>query len=224
MIKIVRSFFVRIFPKIFNAYQSVTNLLFNQGHWRSIKSRSAVDAAGRPIPWYTYPAIEYLRNFDFSKCDVFEFGSGNSSLYWASRAKNVMSVEDNHGWYEIVNKNHRSNLTVIYREEKLQYISALSEQKKSFDIIVIDGSHRFECAVHALKFLKKDGIILLDNSDRIEEHRSGKLLRECGFIQIDFSGFGPINGYCWTTSVFVKGSELYLHSYSNPNPIGGLGN
>ena len=100
----------------------------------------------------------------------------------------------------------------------------MSEQEISFDIIVIDGSHRFECTLEALKFIKKDGLILLDNSDRIEEHRSGKLLRENGFIQIDFSGFGPINGYCWTTSVFVKGSGLYLLNYSNPSPIGGLGN
>ena len=33
------------------------------------------------MPWYTYPVIEYLQQFDFSKLTVFEYGSGNSSCY-----------------------------------------------------------------------------------------------------------------------------------------------
>jgi hypothetical protein len=119
MRKILTAVLSKVFHRHIVVVENIIILLFSQGHWNSVKSRSAIDAAGKPIPWYTYPAIEYLGNFDFSQCDVFEFGSGNSSLYWSSRARSVMSVEDNYGWFEIVNKNHRNNHAVIYREDKL---------------------------------------------------------------------------------------------------------
>ena len=36
------------------------------GHQRSLYERDAIDGNGDPLPWYTYPAIEYLRQLDFS--------------------------------------------------------------------------------------------------------------------------------------------------------------
>ena len=34
---------------------------------RSIDEKVCVDKDNNPIPWYTYPAIEYLSQFDYSK-------------------------------------------------------------------------------------------------------------------------------------------------------------
>jgi precorrin-6B methylase 2 len=133
-------------------------------------------------------------------------------------------VEDNLEWYEIVNKNKRNNQTVIHCSEKEAYVNALAAQNTDFDIIVIDGNHRLSCAIEAMKMIKPDGIILLDNSDRLIEKECGKLFRDNGFIQIDFSGFGPINGYCWTTSIFLKSSKLFSENFLGPAPIGGLNN
>lgn len=199
-------------------------LAFQHGQWNSIRCQMAVDAKGCPIPWYTYPAIEYLNNFDFTECDVFEFGSGNSSLYWSLRSKSVVSVEDNQAWYEIVNKSKRSNQILIHRSDESGYISALTEQTRCFDIVVIDGNYRLNCTVEAMKMVNSDGMILLDNSDRVIEKECGRLLRGGGFIQIDFSGFGPINGYCWTTSIFIKSSKLFFTKFTGPTPVGGLNN
>ena len=33
---------------------------------RSIDEKVCLDRDGNPIPWYTYPAIEYLSQFDYS--------------------------------------------------------------------------------------------------------------------------------------------------------------
>jgi len=184
----------------------------------------AVDAKGAEIPWYTYPAIEYLSNFDFKDCSVFEFGSGNSSLFWADRARSVCSVEDNQEWFEVVSKRQKENQIVIHRADEVGYVKSLPEQGKLFEIIVIDGNWRNECVVEAINCLKDGGMIVLDNSDRIIEKECGRLLREHGFIQMDFSGFGPINGYCWTTSVFMKAPTLLQRNFSGPTPIGGLDN
>ena len=76
----------------------------------------------------------------------------------------------------------------------------------------------------AIKCLKDGGMIVLDNSDRMIEKECGRLLREQGFIQMDFSGFGPINSYCWSTSVFMKTPALLQRNFSGPAPIGGLNN
>lgn len=214
----------RLLPSVAVMKRNFCTLGFQYGQWRSVRERMAVDANGTPIPWYTYPAIEYLTSFDFRDCDVFEFGSGNSSLFWATRARSVVSVEDNQAWFEVVNHRKQQNQLVIHCADETGYVKALPEQGKLFEIVVIDGNWRKSCTVEAINCLKDDGMIVLDNSDRILEKECGSLLREKGFIQMDFSGFGPINGYCWSTSVFMKNSKLLQRNFAGPTPIGGLKN
>ena len=46
-------------------------------------------------------------------------------------------------------------------------------------------------------------MIVLDNSDWFPE--TTEVLRSSlKWIQIDFHGFGPINGYTWTTTIFIN--------------------
>lgn len=224
MKNIFKQFAEKLIPGIGVMKSNFCILASQYGQWRSARERMAVDTLGTAIPWYTYPAIEYLKSFDFKECDVFEFGSGNSSLYWSSRARSVISVEDNQGWFEVMNQRKRQNQTIIHRADGAGYVSALTEQNKLFEIIVIDGNWRAECTIAAIKCLKEEGMIVLDNSDRQIEKGCCKLLRDKGFMQIDFSGFGPINGYCWSTSVFMKSPTLLQRNFAGPSPIGGLGN
>lgn len=214
----------KLFPNATVFFHNIFVLAFRNGQWESIKRRMAIDAKGNPIPWYTYPAIEYLNSFDFSQCNVFEFGSGNSSLYWSSRSKSVFSVEDNKDWFEMVNNGKNSNHNLVYCAEESEYVAALANQGRKFDIIIIDGNHRLKCTSEAINALDSDGLILLDNSDRIIEKECGRLLRSNGYIQMDFSGFGPINGYCWTTSIFLKSQKIFLTKFTGPSPIDGLNN
>jgi hypothetical protein len=64
------------------------------GHWRSSLRRAALSAGGAPIPWYTYPAIDFLQQRSFENCDVLEFGSGQSTLWWSRRARSVLTIEE----------------------------------------------------------------------------------------------------------------------------------
>jgi hypothetical protein len=224
MIDIFKRLTLKLFPNAAILLHNFFVLAFKYGQWRSIKSRMAIDGQGDPIPWYTYPAIEYLNSFDFSQCDVFEFGSGNSSLYWSSRSKSVVSVEDNKDWFETVYKNKRINHSLFYCAEESEYVSVLIKQGRKFDIIIIDGNHRLKCTSEAIKMLNPDGLIVLDNSDRILEKECARLLRANGYIQIDFSGFGPINGYCWTTSIFIKSQKIFLTKFTGSFPLDGLNN
>lgn len=57
------------------------------GYLQSLINKQCLNRNSEPIPWYTYPAIEQLDKWDFSECDVLEYGSGNSTLWWARRAR-----------------------------------------------------------------------------------------------------------------------------------------
>jgi hypothetical protein len=172
------------------------------GHQKSVALGKPVDAELNPIPWYTYPAIEYLKQFDFSGKNIFEYGSGNSSIFWASLASTVTSVEVDSAWFEIISKSKISNLSIHLKEQKSEYVDFIGNANKLYDLIVIDGAYRYDCARTAIKHLCDDGLIILDNSERYPELCLN--LRSYDLIQVDFFGFGPINYYTWTTSLFFQ--------------------
>ncbi len=76
-------------------------------------------------------------------------------------------------------------------------------QEDSIDILVIDGRARIGCLRTNLNKVKKDGIVLFDNSDRVV-YQSGiqEILK--GWERIDFYGV-TVNEYYFTqTSIFKR--------------------
>lgn len=211
------------FPNAAVLLRNINILATEQGQWRSIAKRSSVDRHGKPLPWYTYPAIEYLETLDFSDCRVFEYGAGNSSLYWAARARTVTSVEDNPQWHDQVRAGALPNQTLLLRRDAHAYAAAIANDGSRYEVIVIDGNYRLECTRAAIRHLDPAGMIVLDNSDRDTERPCSAMLRNAGFIQVDFCGFGPINGYRWSTSVFFRPTFTLRRNDKGPRPVGGLG-
>lgn len=180
--------------------------LSEAGWYRSAWKRVSVDAAGEPIPWYTYAAISFLTERTTKNMVVFEYGSGNSTLWWAKRVARVVSCEHDADWYELTKRTLPSN--VEYHLFELipggSYCRSIGDHGQVFDIVVVDGRDRVNCAKNAILGLKSDGVVIWDNSDR-EEYREGyDFLLENGFRRVDFSGMGPINANGWTTSVFYR--------------------
>src|SRR3954471_20501401 len=81
------------------------------GHAQTRATGSCMDAAGEPIPWFTYPAIEFLGQFDWGGKRVFEWGSGNSSLWFARRAGSVRSIEHDRVWADRTAQGAPANLS-----------------------------------------------------------------------------------------------------------------
>ena len=195
---------------------------------RSIDEKVCVDRDGNPIPWYTYPAIEYLSQFDYADKKIFEFGCGYSSPFWAERAAEVVSVEDNPIWFgrwqaEFDNP----NLEIRLREEGEIYEDAILENDSLYDVIVVDGKRRAECCRTAVLKLAPDGMIILDDSDRIntsqEYQEAVKVLRNADLLQVDFYGFCPMNAYTKCTSLFLR-RDFNFRSKYEVQPINGWGN
>jgi hypothetical protein len=45
---------------------------------------------------------------------VLEFGGGQSTLWWAERAKNVVTLEGNKEWYEKIKRDMPENVDLNY--------------------------------------------------------------------------------------------------------------
>ncbi len=208
---------------------SVTRVLLDDyGYRLSMEMRLCVNRQGEPIPWYTYPAIEYLNQLDLSTKEVFEFGCGSSSLYWARKARAVTSLEAREVWYNRIKDQAPPNLQLICRGVDDAYVQTIYEAGKKFDIIVIDGMLRYPSTEAALDCLKADGLIIFDNSDRAAEFRkyaqAMQLLRDQGLLQVDMHGFTPLNPYTATTSLFFTRNFMVtpLHTAHPQRPVGGL--
>ena len=73
--------------------------LRDDGWFESFNTKRSIDKEGNPIPWCTYPFIKFIEpklNKDFS---VFEYGSGNSTIWYAQRVKEIISVENDEDWF-----------------------------------------------------------------------------------------------------------------------------
>ena len=88
--------------------------LKNLGWDRSVVSHQAEDRHG-PVPWITYPALRMLERVVQPRFKVFEYGAGNSSLWWAARVAEVVSVEHDRDWARSVTARAPANLTVVPR-------------------------------------------------------------------------------------------------------------
>lgn len=195
----------------------VESLEHAHGHAISRVKQMPVDAEGQPLPWYTYPAIQYLSQLDLSNRDAFEFGSGNGSLFWAARTRSLVSIESEPHWHDLISRQKLNNQQILLVEDLEQYPTSIDRLERKFDLIIVDGKKRRPCAEAAIRCLADDGMIILDNSDWYP--KTAELLRNAGLIQIDFSGYGPVNNYTWTTSLFLTRSvQLRPRGQRMPEP------
>ena len=213
----IKSLLPQKFRKTLRNYKILSSYL---GQYKSMRLRECVDRNGTPIPWYTYPAIEYIRQLDFSDKIIFEYGSGNSTRFWAGRCKKIVSIEHNKEWYNKIKNGLPGHVEYHLLEEAQEYIKSINNYSNKFDVIVIDGMHRYKCAIEALGKLRDNGFIILDNSDWYE--KTSKLLRDSDLIEVDMSGFAPINGHTHTTSFYFR-RNVKLRPASDRQPMHGIG-
>jgi len=80
---------------------SFVNLLKFYFSWVRLKKGNRTALVDRQ-PWITFGAREYLKNIIHSKMKVFEFGSGGSTLYFLDNVSELVSVEHDKAWFNLV--------------------------------------------------------------------------------------------------------------------------
>ena len=197
---------MKFIPDKFRVFlQFQRGLLIQYGWLRSWWKGRPVDRNGMPLPWITFPAIDFLSQFDFSKASVFEWGSGSSTLWWAKRCRKIVTVETNVSWVPYIKPLLPNNVVLLTPTfEREAEAAEIIKSECLFDVIVVDnhGPFRWRCAERAVDHLATGGIIMVDNSDQCL--RTTAILRNRGFCQIDFTGFIPGGGYAQSTSLFFR--------------------
>jgi hypothetical protein len=199
-----------------------TLFAYQTGYWRSAFKRAALSKNNTPLPWYTYPSIDFLKYRNYEDKVVLEFGGGQSTLWWAERAKNVVTLEGDKEWYEKIKGNMPDNVTLSYvsmesREVNVnQVIESLANNGyDKYDVIIIDGLHRFEMIDIAINHLKEDGIIICDNAEGygFYDGFKGKELS-----RVDFFGNAPGTVLPHSTSIYFSPLS-FVFKASFPIPV-----
>ena len=168
------------------------------------------------IPWISFAAIDFLEGYLKPHMHVFEYGSGGSTLFFAKRVADVVSVEDKKEWHDTVQARLASkeirNVSLMLTpldarsdgESLLQseYVNALPN--RSFDVYMIDGQDgprhqvRPVCFRHIEERIQPGAIIVVDDSWRYEGLRTANRAKKWEA----FAGVGPCRPGVTSTDVY----------------------
>jgi hypothetical protein len=178
------------------------------GWFKAFDSKSPVDRDGNPIPWVTYSFIDFIKERLNKQHTVFEFGSGNSTYFYAKYAGIVVSVEHDKEWFEKIEKSEAKpeNSELIFCElvRGGDYCHMPLKLEEKFDIVIVDGRDRVNCCKQAVEALSDNGVVVLDDSERNDYKEGVEFLISKGFKHLLFSGISPGLFYRKSTSVFYK--------------------
>ncbi len=171
----------------------------NKIGWRkSFLDSFAQDDQGMALPWMTYPFIESIGSQLNCKHEIFEFGCGSSTFFFAKKVGKVVSLETNAKWCEIMKiKLHElniDNVEIILMTDGLEnsaYENYIKNSAQKFDFIIVDSLKRYECVKNSYEFLKPGGSLILDDSERKGYKKIFDFLAEKKFIAQDFFGIAP---------------------------------
>lgn len=158
------------------------------------------------VPWLTYDAIDWLNENLTSRMRLFEYGSGGSTLYFAKRVNEVISLEHDREWYNKVNAmlqdREVTNVELKYvppddssdgssELDYRSYVEAISRyEDESFDFILVDGRARSRALRKAFPKTKVGGHLMLDDSER-DRYESAKQSIEDHATKTVFRGLQP---------------------------------
>lgn len=181
--------------------------LVKTGYMRSLETKEPVNEAGDPIPWMNYSFIDFLSPRLNQSMNIFEYGSGYSTLFFSDKVRSVTSIEFDRDWFKKVEfeLEAKDNCEVHFYPDKERYIRAVTDfEQKNFDIIVIDGRDRVECVQHVIPYLNEAGVVILDDSwkakfDQVFDYFEGE-----GFRELSFTGLKSGGMIIEKTTVFYR--------------------
>lgn len=185
---------------------------FVQTGWlQSSAQQKPLDVNGQPLPWLNYPVIEFLEERLKPDMQLFEYGGGYSTQYFAGRVAHVTTVEHNRQWFDHLQQNAADNNTVIFCELEYngKYAASARDSGKKFDVILVDGRDRVCCAENALPALTPGGVLIFDDFEREKYQSAVAILAGQGFRELGFWGFKPGFFDRSKTSIFYRDNNVF---------------
>lgn len=169
----------------------------------------ATDAQGQPIPWFTYPAVEFLKTRVRPDWRVLEYGCGAGTLWWSRNCGAVVAIEHDQRWAEDVASKCTASILRADDGDARGYVDPPGLAGAApFDVIVVDGIFRPDCLAACTRRLSDRGIVIVDDAQRPEYEKAiGALLAE-GFRAIPFHGPQPVSKHPGCTLVLYRDGNV----------------
>jgi len=198
--------FVAVFVKGLGLLYSKRSMLRATGYIESVKTKRPCRSDGTPIPWMNYNAISFFEDRLTTDLTLFEYGSGNSTKFFAALVGKVTSVECDREWYEHVLEEMPENvsLTFVAMDGTEPYCESIGKSSAKFDVIIVDAHDRNACMQQSSEWVTERGVIVLDDAQR-ERYQSGtNFLLDRGFRKLDFEGLKPGGIRAYRTTIFYR--------------------
>ena len=193
--------------RVFRALISNRNsYLYSSGWMRSFLAGKPVSKGGEPVPWMNYPVVSLLGERLTAEMTLFEYGSGFSTQFWASRVREVVSVEYDRNWYDLIVTELPSNARVIFQEQDVngEYCRTIFRDNREYDIVVVDGRDRVNCIKSAFMSIGETGVVILDDSQRERYNEAFALAKNKGYKAISIEGLKPGGSGVDRSTIFYK--------------------
>lgn len=210
--KIIRRKLRKYFPRLVVFFKGMSLLyakrsyLLESGYIKSTITHKSCRQDGTPLPWMNYSVISFFEQRLNKELCLFEYGSGNSTLFFSGLVKNVVSVECDREWYEYVVNTMPENVKLIlcYPFDSETYSKIIGQQNKKFDVVIVDAEDRENCLINAQEFLTEKGVIILDDSNGEGWNSVITQLHKQGFKKLEFEGLKPGRTRGYRTTIFYK--------------------
>jgi hypothetical protein len=182
------------------------SFFYTTGWFESLKKNKPVTQDGSPIPWMNYAVISLLDKALPYECAVFEFGSGQSTVFFAQKCNSVTSLEHDVDWYDLIASSIPQNVSLLLSNsnEKADYVGAIRRENKTYDVVVVDGKYRCESFAEATQWLSERGVLILDDSHRPEYVGCFEVARRMEFASLQLWGLKPMSAWMVETTVFYR--------------------
>lgn len=204
------SAFLSTFVLHYRAYKVLIrnkrSYLYSTGWMQSLAQGKPVDISQNAIPWMNFNIVELLDQRLNKSLSLFEFGSGYSTYFYANRVRCVTSLEYDKHWYQLLKPQVSESVDLVFQQEDIDgdYCRVIVEQKKKFDVVVVDGRDRVNCIKQSFTALSERGVILLDDSQR-ERYLEGIVLAEAkGFRVLHMSGLKATGGRTHRATILYR--------------------
>ena len=194
-------------------------LLYKE-EWHASRQGGA-SAIGDQKPWVTFPAISYLEDRLKPEHNVFEWGSGGSTLFFTQRVSSLVSIEHEKAWHTAVeqalsaspNKKKVSNLLAEpetetpadwryasgapgFKDQSFEnYVRQIEQHDDgAFDLVIVDGRARMGCLSAAISKVAPGGAVMLDNANYPRYRERLEVLRATelrAWKEVRLAGPGP---------------------------------
>ena len=126
----------------------------------------------REEPWISPDAVLFIDAWIKSlpkKISVFEWGSGGSTAWFASRSSELVSIEHDPDWAAAVSKRLGDDIDhrVILAPNGMDYERTIDPFPFGhFELVFVDGIRRPECLRRIENSIRVGGLLVLDDSQR----------------------------------------------------------